>query len=49
MDRYIRKVSKYGSVTIPVKIRRELGIKGGTVLSMEVKNNSIILKIFNGN
>lgn len=45
METYIVKVSKSGSVTIPVKIRRQLGIRAGTKLEITVEKNSIVLKM----
>jgi len=38
-------VKKEGRVTIPAKVRKELGIKEGTVLELEVIHGKILLVV----
>jgi AbrB family looped-hinge helix DNA binding protein len=39
----IVKVGKYGRITIPVEIRKKLGIKAGDILEIKAETGKIIL------
>lgn len=45
MKIYSAMISKNGSVTIPAKIRKELGLVAGTVLSFSIEDGSVVLRI----
>ena len=38
-----RKLDKDGKLTIPIEMRRELGIKNGDRVSFELKDDKIII------
>jgi AbrB family looped-hinge helix DNA binding protein len=41
---YIVRVSSNGRITIPIAIRRQLGIKPGDILDVRVEGQKIILR-----
>jgi len=49
-EKYIRRVDELGRIVLPVEFRKEIGIKEGEDLRIEVQNdNKIVLEKWDGN
>lgn len=44
MEIFYAIISKSGSVTIPAKIRKEMGLVGGSIVSFSIEGNSVVLR-----